>query len=81
MDTALEMEWVNVDVEGYGTVFVKDSSALDGAEIDGGFDWTGRCLFIDDANPTVNISRIIDIRSGIEDLATRCKRHFIDVEG
>lgn len=41
----------------------------------------GHALFIDEANPTADINRIIYIKSGTEDLGTRCMRQFIDVEG
>jgi hypothetical protein len=75
------MEWANVDVARYGSIFVKDRSELEGVEIDGGFDWTGRCLFIDEANPTPGVTRLVNIQSGNESLDTRCMRHFIDLEG
>ena len=80
-DTSLRMEWDNVDVERYGSVFAKDSSDLAGFEVDGGYDWTGRCLFIDEANPTPGVSRILDVQTGAESLDTRCKRQFLDLEG
>jgi hypothetical protein len=75
------MDWVNVSEQRYGSVYTKLDSAVDGQEIDGGFDWTGRCLFVDHANPNPGVSRILDIQAGSESLDTRCMRHFIDVEG
>lgn len=80
-DTSLEMNWMNVSTTGFGGGFRKSSSSDTTPEIDGGARWTGRCLLFDGAHDAPPGSRLLELQSSTESLATRCAKNFIDVQG
>jgi hypothetical protein len=79
--TSLEMNWMNVTTTGSGGGFRKDRSSLTTPEIDGGASWTGRCLLFDGAPSAPSGSRLLELQSSTESLATRCARNFVDIQG